>query len=540
MPHPLSLQLAEDRRHPVSPEMPSRRPIWLILLAVALLGVAHVAFLPPFEGYDENAHWSYIQQIADQSRLPPASESWLSGDFEDYDGPRPFEMSTPDKPSGAAFRRYFAGPHGDLGRPVARAYRSGAHPNWEPRQQPPLYYVLLAPAYRLARNLSWPDHFLVLRLVSWAMAFAGFALGALATLRWLRREGATWAVLWLIPAWPILFPELFPEMARLGNDSLALLFAGIAWYFILALLEQPSLGRAVGLGLALGLGLWTKSFFLPISAGVALLFLYAAWRRGEGRHLGDILLALLLAGAIGGSWYLGNYRTYGSVFGQTEFAALRQAGGLLPALMALPKLDLALQLARGVALMAATFAWAGTWTLAHPPNFLLLPVVALALIPAGLWIARFARWPVAGQAPLFLAAPLVAGLLSHQLLSIATGGAIADTPGWYLHILCGPLSLALALGWRWPRALSLLAAYAVLFHALSWASQLSLFSGCAYKPGARMALTLDAGSCLIAPSHLAEIGTPALGFASLALAALAGLGALFLIRRESRPGKAGA
>src|SRR6516164_11320790 len=71
---------------------------------------------------------------------------------------------------------------------------------------------------------------------------------------------------------------------------------------------------------------------------------------------------------------------------------------------------------------------------------------------------------------------------AHQLLSIATGSYVADTPGWYLHILAGPLSLALGLGWRWRPLFGLLAGYAVLFHALCWAGQLSLFSGCVYKP----------------------------------------------------------
>ena len=43
-----------------------RRFTWvnsLLLLAVALTGLAHLAFLPPFEGFDETAHFSYIQQI---------------------------------------------------------------------------------------------------------------------------------------------------------------------------------------------------------------------------------------------------------------------------------------------------------------------------------------------------------------------------------------------------------------------------------------------------------------------------------------------
>ena len=71
-----------------------------------MLGFAHAAFLPPLEGYDENAHWSYIQQIADEARLPPAAEPWLSGDVEVYAGPRPFEMPTGQTADEAIALRY--------------------------------------------------------------------------------------------------------------------------------------------------------------------------------------------------------------------------------------------------------------------------------------------------------------------------------------------------------------------------------------------------------------------------------------------------
>ena len=54
----------------LSPDRPFLRVTWLLLLAVALAGVAHVAFLPPFEGFDETNHFSYIQQMADTGRLP--------------------------------------------------------------------------------------------------------------------------------------------------------------------------------------------------------------------------------------------------------------------------------------------------------------------------------------------------------------------------------------------------------------------------------------------------------------------------------------
>ena len=41
-----------------------------LLLASLLIGLAHVAGLPPFEGIDETAHYSYIEQIAKTGTLP--------------------------------------------------------------------------------------------------------------------------------------------------------------------------------------------------------------------------------------------------------------------------------------------------------------------------------------------------------------------------------------------------------------------------------------------------------------------------------------
>ena len=41
-----------------------------LLLASLLIGLGHVAALPPFEGIDERAHYSYIEQIAKTGTLP--------------------------------------------------------------------------------------------------------------------------------------------------------------------------------------------------------------------------------------------------------------------------------------------------------------------------------------------------------------------------------------------------------------------------------------------------------------------------------------
>src|SRR6516225_10064490 len=48
----------------------SNYAIFALLSASLLIGLAQVAGLPPFEGIDETAHYSYIEQIAKTGTLP--------------------------------------------------------------------------------------------------------------------------------------------------------------------------------------------------------------------------------------------------------------------------------------------------------------------------------------------------------------------------------------------------------------------------------------------------------------------------------------
>ncbi|PYM60955.1 MAG: hypothetical protein DMD79_14360 [Candidatus Rokuibacteriota bacterium] len=53
-----------------------------LLAGHLLLGVAHVAILPPWEGFDETAHYSYLQQLADRGELPRLGTARMSTDVE--------------------------------------------------------------------------------------------------------------------------------------------------------------------------------------------------------------------------------------------------------------------------------------------------------------------------------------------------------------------------------------------------------------------------------------------------------------------------
>jgi hypothetical protein len=493
----------------------ARRITGLLLAAVALVGLAHVAFLPPWEGFDETAHWSYIQEMADTGRGPVYGVDRLAADLGAYKGPWPYGVASPDK----TYRAY-----GQAGAPRVAGgptrYAPGADMNWQ-AQHPPLYYALMAPVYRLAQGLGWIDHLLVLRLASFALAFAGFAWGVWATAR-RPLDAADRVGVWTGPimaAWPLFFPQFFPEFARLGNDSLSLLLATAAWVLTLRLLSpKGGWASAALLGVALGLGLLTKAFFLPISAGVGVLLLVRWWARRTPQALGQAVLAGAVALAIGGWWYLAKQATTGSLVGSDEFIKLNHAGGA--ALMATH--FSAAKLAVGLAAIPATFAWAGTWSLARLPEVLLVfPVAILAL--TGLDYLRTLDRRVQSWAPIAFAAPLLAGLIYHVL--VWTAGVGAETPGWYLHILAAPLGFAVALGWHKPLALGLLTVATGLYAAAAWAFQLSMFSGCAAKLGADKHYDLAGARCFVDLHALGALGHPMLGFAALAVGVLLALAA---------------
>jgi hypothetical protein len=504
---------------------------WLILLAVALLGVANCALVPPFEEYDSIQYWSGIQQVADTGAIPVLGQAQISVDVDNYTGPRTFDQRPGRFFNGRLYRDFFA-QGGVLPEPATRHYQPGQKGNYE-GQQPPLYFVALAPAYLLAREWAWPSHMLFLRLVSWSLAFIGFAAGSIAGARVLRDLRMAPSLALLLPAWPLLFPEFFADMARLGNNGLSLCFAGIAWAFTLSLLRQPGWLRAIGLGVALGLGLLTKAFFIPIALGCGLLFLYQAFRLRSFRPIAPVAIALAVAALVGGGWYLHNWLMTGSFTNLVDYGPLEQQGGMLSSILARGiGLHEVLHFLRGMAVMAATFVWAGSWSRAILWPVLAAPILLMAVIAFLTWIVRWRRWSVAGQAPLFFVAPFAGGLVYHQLVWVFSGASdMAGTPGWHLHVVAPALALAFALGWRYRRFLGLLAAYAILFHAACWASQASFFSGCAYPSAPHEPLQLEPGSCLIDVGHLAVLGEPLLAGLALLLGISAAGAAVFLARR---------
>jgi hypothetical protein len=272
------------------------------------------------------------------------------------------------------------------------------------------------------------------------------------------------------------------------------------------------------LGGALGLGLLTKAFFVPISLGAAAYLAFLAWRNAKPVR-GAVLAATVLAVAfaIGAGWYLAQYAYSHDLTGGGDFVALKRNGGLAAGLGAHAD---PVALVRGFAAMAATLVWTGSWSLAKPPEILILGPLLLILIPLATWISRLRTLPPLAWAPVFLIGPLFLSLCYHVVAYLALTGSGASTPGYYLHILAAPMAFAVSLGWRKGIVLPALWLYTALFTIGLWALEASMFSGCAAKLKVDPHFSFKGATCLVDVKQLAVLGHPAVAAAALGLAAV--------------------
>ena len=503
----------------------------LLVIAVWFVGLAFIAVTPPFEGFDETAHWSYIQQIADTGHGPAPRIDHLSRDVDAYPGPMRYGETPPFEQSGRVTYRDFR-PRPALGGPTA--FAQGRDLNWQ-SQHPPLYYALSAPVYQAARALGWVDHLFALRLFAFILAFAGYVIGVMAADRYARvidPELGPWTGV-IVAAWPFLFPQFFPEFARLGNDSLCLLLASGVFALVLRRFAKgPGWVDAAGIGVLLGLGLLTKAFFAPIAAGVGAVLLLQALKLRQPHVYAQIGAAVALTLLIGGGVYLQTFLKTGSVLSAPEYAQ---------GLGASPSSPNPLALVRGLLAIPASMMWAGTWSLTRLPEVLLvLPGASLVLLtfryvrrlpqllrpPVGWTNAELLSWT-----PALIVLPMLAGLAQHVFAWMA--GTTSLTPGWYLHILAGPLGLAAAIGWRRSWALTASIGATLVFVTVSEVLNVSLYSGCAAKLGADKHFTFAGASCLIDPVKLSVIAHPGLALAAAAVGIAAGVLAISRLPRNA-------
>ena len=326
--------------------------------------------------------------------------------------------------------------------------------------------------------------------------------------------------------YPLVLPMFFPEFARVGNDSLCLLLAGVTAFLLSIWLndDRDTLVSLV-LGLVLGLGLLAKALFVPVAAALFCFIVLRQFRKGTASHPAaprNIALIFVPAVFLGGFWYAYSFHVSGSLVVSADSMALAHAGGLTENLV--QKFSL-MAFLRGLAVPPVSYLWAGSWSLARLPVFLQIPMLVLALLCFTAFILQIRDRAVTDREwlPVWLFGVFAIGILCHVIVSMAAYGH-GNTPGWYFHITMPWVAPALGIGvcalLRSARTRTLavgLLSYAVLFQIMAVWAEFSLFTGCATKADDKSYAFPGHALCLdqlpIMAERLSVLGWPLLAIA---------------------------
>ena len=254
------------------------RAAYLCALVGVLNAFAWSLITPPFEVPDENAHYAYVQQLAERGSLPhylatyvglsPAEDAMLA-DTKAFQIPgRP---SNPAPMTQTEQRKIEADE-------ALRLSARGSGDALSASANPPLYYLLEVVPYVLSPAGTVLDRLALMRALS--AIFAGFTV--LFVFLFLREllPGTRWV--WPVGALAVALQPLFAFISGgVNNDALLYTFAA-ALFFTLARMFRRGLNEWTGLaiGAVLGLGLLVKFTILGFAPAVALALLCGIWRAG--------------------------------------------------------------------------------------------------------------------------------------------------------------------------------------------------------------------------------------------------------------------
>jgi hypothetical protein len=512
-----------------------------LLLASLLIGLAYVAYLPPFEGYDEFAHYSYIEQIAKTGKLPIVGDKIRRDAQEVGDYLNGRTVNPELRYRRLQYRNLFSADAVVIER-VRRLVKAPRNPpptgeagpvgNAE-TQHPPFYYALLSPLYLLSERWSLMGQLFLLRGLSYFAAWLSLCLVVFVAAKTLPTSGTKHVMIAAPALWPFVFPGWFPEMARLGNDSLVALLVACA----VAVVACASINRwSTWLLLAVicGLGVLTKATFLPVLAAIVSLLLHRIWRRDASpwQLLGFLITVL----AVGGWWYFQNFFETGGLWFYTLLLA--ENGGFIAGLT--EHFSIA-ALAQAIAAQGLSFLWSGT-SYINPPITTMVPLVAMLLL---IGCAYLYELPRHRMDPLVQITPLMLGFwvfatLYPMLVYIAFYGRPAldafgwgGVPGYYLHSIAPALAPVIAIAvaaiarhWLGRAAFCLLLSYNVAFLFGAIFMQFLYFAGCASNGNSARFSVASASECWSDWLRLTD-NLDALAYPSAALW-LAGGGAIAL------------
>ena len=313
------------------------RAVFLAFVALAFFarGLFYCVEQPIWEGYDEWAHFAYIQHIAEHRHLPERTDR-VSDQVRRSLDLVPLSSSAAGAVPGAI-------PHDAFGRlPIEERLRrtqelrelnaaykhSGAGEKAMSQyeaQQPPLYYILLTPLYLAVKSFPLPAQVLVLRIASLSIS----AMALLLAYGIARQIAAARRLAVLVPVMLASFSGVLIDVCHVGNDSLAVAVgSAVVLCAVRLVAREREWSGWIALGTALAAALLTKAYFLAFVPLAALLaILQVLRRRASAREaIAGCGLAFAIAALGAGWWYFRTWILTGTLSGEEIDAAAASVG----------------------------------------------------------------------------------------------------------------------------------------------------------------------------------------------------------------------
>lgn len=263
--------------------------IWTIAVIGMGLAAAYALGVPPWNAPDEPAHYNYARIVATTRELPELKAG-------DWDAARLEALKSAKFPPSES----------------VDSIRYESH-------QPPLYYLLSAPAYGAAAERPTEDRVEMMRLLSVALSGVTVIL-AFFTVR------AIFPGDLMLPAGVASFMAFLPMrsaiMGSITNDALAEMVAVLLLLVVVRITRDGLDGKySLLLGVVLGVALLTKMTLYGLVGLGLLAAATAPWGRGENApRIQRVLTVVVIALAVSGWWFGRNGMVYGwpDIFGMAR------------------------------------------------------------------------------------------------------------------------------------------------------------------------------------------------------------------------------
>ena len=256
----------------------------LQIAAIAVLGIVTAVRFHVFAAVDELAHVSYVQDVAEQGALPRLGHTYVSWQMEAIEQDvYPRRSTVNPRTLGLAGLSYEA-------------------------FQPPLYYLLAAPAFAIPGN--YRDKVIAVRAFDLLLLLAAAAVLAL-----LARAVAAehWQIAYAAALSVLLWPGVIVRVITVSNAALelplALVYVLAVWLATARREPRLLLAAAAALGLCLLTGL-TLIFLAPLLAVPIIALLR---ERRDRRALAFVALAVALPLVLLAPWLISNEVRYGGL-----------------------------------------------------------------------------------------------------------------------------------------------------------------------------------------------------------------------------------